>query len=221
MALTVARMGDDPTPDDDGVVQAVIDKILSVGVAGTGPLKGARQIADEHLLQHGDPEKAIDKLIATHARLVGATGFATGVGGLLMLPVSISTDITVFYAMSARCAAGVAHLRGHDIDSDEVRSIVLLTLIGSAGTAVAGEMGVQIGNKAATAALKKLPGKALIEINKKVGFRLITKFGEKGVINLVKVIPLIGGGVGATVNVAAMRTIGGYAKHNFPALAAA
>jgi len=208
-----------PTPEDnDGVIQAAVEKVLSLGVEGAGPLKGARQIAEEHLKQHGDPEKAIDKLIATHSRLLGASGFASGVGGLFMLPVTIPTDVTVFYTMSARCAAAVAHLRGYDIDSDEVRSVVLLTLIGSAGVAVAAEMGVQVGTKAATAALRNLPGRVLVEINKKVGFRLFTKFGEKGVINLVKVIPLLGGGVGATVNVASMRSIGGYAKRNFPAV---
>lgn len=219
--MTVALRDNDSEPMDDGVIQAAINKILSLGVEGAGPLKGARQIAEEHLKQHGDPEKAIDKLIATHTRLLGASGFASGVGGLFMLPVTLPTDITVFYTMSARCAASVAHIRGYDIDSDEVRSIVLLTLIGSAGVAVASEVGVQIGTKAATAALKKLPGKVLIEINKKVGFRLFTKFGEKGVVNLVRAIPLVGGGVGATINVASMRSIGRYAKHNFPAIAPA
>lgn len=48
--------------------------------------------------------------------------------------------------------------------------------------------------------LQQVPGKVLIEINKKVGFRLITKAGEKGAINLVKFIPLVGGVVGATID---------------------
>ena len=140
----------------------------------------------------------------------------TGLGGVFTLPVTIPTDIAVFYALSARCAAGVAFLRGHDINSDEVRSVVLLALLGSAGAAVAAEVGAEIGTKAAMAALRKLPGSVLIAINRKVGFRLLTKFGEKGVVNLVKVVPLAGGGVSAGINSIAMRTIGRYAKRNFP-----
>jgi hypothetical protein len=68
------------------------------------------------------------------------------------------------------------------------------------------------------AALKKLPGKVLIEINKKVGFRLVTKAGTKGVVNLGKLVPFVGGGVGATVNAVGMRTVATYAKSNFPTI---
>lgn len=196
--------------------QALIGKILSLGVDGVGPLKSAEQIAEEHLAQYVDPDVAIRKLIDTHTRLVCATGFATGLGGFMTLPVAIPTDVTVFYAMSARCAAAVAHLRGYDIQSDEVRSVVLLTLLGAGGAAIAAQAGVQVGNKAAMAALHKVPGRVLIEINKKVGFRLVTKFGEKGVVNLVKLVPAAGGIAGASINGLAMRTAGQYARSNFP-----
>jgi hypothetical protein len=77
-------------------------------------------------------------------------------------------------------------------------------------------MGIKLGEKAAMSALKALPGRVLIEINKKVGFRLLTKFGQKGVINVVKFVPLVGGMIGAGVNVSAMAGVGKYAKRNFP-----
>lgn len=199
-----------------GPAEAVVDKILSLGVDGLGPFKGAEAVAEEHLRQYGDPNIAVKRVIRTHTRLVAATGFATGLGGVFTLPATIPTDITVFYALAARCAAAIAHLRGYDVRSDEVRSVVLLTLLGSAGAGVAAETGAQIGTKAAMAGLHRLPGSILTAINKKVGFRLLTKFGEKGVINLVKIVPLVGGGVGAGVNATAMRTVGTYAQKNFP-----
>ena len=202
---------------DGAAMERVVGAVLSRGIDGFGPLKGAEQFADEHLAQHGDVETAISRVIATHTRLVAASGFATGLGGPLTMPVTIPTDVAVFYAMSARCVAAVAHLRGYDTASDEVRSVVLLTLLGAGGASVAAEFGATLGTKAAMAALKKLPGRTLIEINKKVGFRLFTKFGTKGLINLGRWIPVVGGGVGAGVNVAAMRTAGRYAKTNFPA----
>ena len=53
------------------------------------------------------------------------------------------------------------------------------------------------------------------EINKKVGFRLLTKFGEKGVINLGKAIPVIGGLIGGTLDAVSTNTIGNTARDTF------
>jgi hypothetical protein len=60
-------------------------------------------------------------------------------------------------------------------------------------------------------------GRALLEINKKVGYRLVTKAGELGVINLSKLVPLVGGPIGATVDGLSCRTIATYALRTFPA----
>lgn len=194
---------------------AVVSKVVSMGIDGLGPLTDARSVADKHLKQHGDVERAITRLIATHVRLVSATGFASGVGGAFTMPVAIPADITLLYAYAARCSAAIAHLRGYDTDSEEVRSAVLLSLLGSAGAGVLTDIGIQVANKSAVAALKQLPGRVLIEINKKVGFRLFTKFGTKGVVNLSKMVPLAGGGVSAVMNVATMRSVGRYSKSTF------
>lgn len=199
-----------------GNALALIEKVLSVGVDGAGSFKGARKIADEHLAQYGSREVAISRLIATHQRRVGVSGFVLGLGGLPTVPVTIPADVITFCILCGRCAGGVAHLREHDIDSEEVRSVILLSLLGASGATVASAVGIQLGGKSATVALKALPGRVLIEINKKVGFRLLTKFGQKGVINVVKFVPLVGGVIGAGVNVAAMAAVGKYAKKNFP-----
>ncbi|MFN5980296.1 MAG: hypothetical protein ACK45W_13510, partial [Pseudanabaena sp.] len=55
-----------------------------------------------------------------------------------------------------------------------------------------------IGTKVCQNLIKRIPGRVLIEINKKIGFRLITKAGEKGVVNVMKMLPLVGGVVGGT-----------------------
>ncbi len=40
-----------------------------------------------------------------------------------------------------------------------------------------------------------------------MGFRFITKFGEKGVINLGKIVPVVGGIIGGGVDVASTSVI--------------
>lgn len=64
-------------------------------------------------------------------------------------------------------------------------------------------------------ALKKLPNKILVKINQKLGFRFITKFGEKGIINLVKVIPVLGGGINSAFDGVETRFIANRAIKNF------
>ena len=43
---------------------------------------------------------------------------------------------------------------------------------------------------------QKISGKVLTKINQKVGFRLVTKFGTKGIVNLGKLLPGVGAAVG-------------------------
>ena len=119
--------------------------------------------------------------------------------------------------MAARCVGAIAHLRGCVIDSDDVRSMVLLSLVGAAGAGVLAQVGVGAGNGTAVSALRQLPGHVLVTINQRVGFRLFARFGETGVVNLARAVPLVGGGVGAGVNVVAIRTIARYARRSFPA----
>lgn len=46
-----------------------------------------------------------------------------------------------------------------------------------------------------------------MKINQRIGFRFITKFGEKGIINLGKMVPLVGGVVGGGMDVASISIV--------------
>lgn len=210
---------DDPTRFERLTSKAleVSNKISNVGVGGMGAWKGSVQVAEEHLAKHGDVEKAIERLIATHVRITSSTGFLTGLGGLIALPVTLPADFTTLWITQARLAGAIAHLRGYDVRSDEVRSVVLMSLIGSSAAEALAQAGVQIGTKSAISAIKQVPGRVLIEINKKVGYRLITRAGTKGIVNLTKLAPIVGGVVGGGVNFTSTRVAGSWAKKNFPA----
>ena len=55
------------------------------------------------------------------------------------------------------------------------------------------------------------------ELNRRVGYQLVSKAGEKGVINLTKLVPLVGGPIlGAAVDGVSCKTIAGYAMRTFP-----
>lgn len=55
----------------------------------------------------------------------------------------------------------------------------------------------------------------LTRIHQAVGFRFITKFGEKGIINLGQMVPVIGGVIGGGVDLVTTKTIANNAYRLF------
>ncbi|MCX6406293.1 MAG: EcsC family protein [Propionibacteriales bacterium] len=205
-------------PTDDGLVLRTAHKVVQMGRTGGGPFKSAQAVAHECLLAaNGDVEEAVRRAIKIHVRYATTAGGATGLGGVAALPLQLSAGLASSYVINARMTQTIAHLRGYDVDSDEVQTVVLATLLGSSGAAAVQKTGIEIGNKTLLAAVHKVPGRVLIDINKKVGYRLFTKAGEKGVVNLTKLVPFVGAPIGATAENLTTRTISRYALRNFPA----
>lgn len=206
----------EPENDEGGMI-SLVRAVLAQGVDGVAGIASSAQLAAQYRddPSYGSLDERVDALIRWEASRSFGTGFVTGLGGLITLPVAVPASLFANWFLQARLAGAIACLYGYDTSEERVRTTVLLSLIGDAGREVLKGAGVQIGNKVAANALKALPGKVLIEINKRVGFKLFTKAGEKGVINLVRVVPLAGGVVGGAVDGAACVAVGRAAKALF------
>lgn len=177
--------------------------------------KSIEELAEDYLAKTISREKAIDKLIGYQTVLCGTNGFITGLGGLLVLPVAISANVAGVIYVQLRMIAAIAHINGYDIYSDQVRTIAYTCLTGSSAANVLKNTGIKIGEKVAINAKKKIPVEVLVKINQQVGFRLVTKFGQKGLVNFGKMIPLVGGVVGGVFDTGMTLTIGNIAKKVF------
>ena len=177
--------------------------------------KSIEELAEDYLAKTNSREKAIDKLIGYQTVLCGTNGFITGLGGLLVLPVAIPANVAGVIYVQLRMIAAIAHINGYDIYSDQVRTIAYACLTGSSAANILKNVGIKISEKMAVNALKKVPGAILIKINQQVGFRLVTKFGQKGLVNVIKMMPLIGGVVGGVFDTGMTLTIGNIAKKVF------
>lgn len=199
--------------------ERLVEQVVDLGIRGGGPLAAAVAVADEHLTSaRGDREEAIHRLVAAHVRLAAASGFVMGLGGAATLPVTIPASMAGLYIIAARMTAGIAHLRGYDVENAGVRSAVLASLLGSAGAATLEKEGIELGGRSVAATLQGLPGRVLVDVDRHVGYRLVTKAGEKGVVNLTKLVPLVGGPIGAAVDGVSCKTIAGYAMRTFTPL---
>ena len=163
--------------------------------------RSVEEMVNDYASKADTPKDAALMLVQNQVLKCGTSGFLTGLGGLITLPVSIPANIGSVLYVQLRMVAGIAKLGGYDIKSDQVQTMVYLALTGSALKDVVKQVGIKFGEKTLQAAIKKIPGKALVAINQRIGYRLITKFGEKGIINLGKAIPLIGGVVGGSIDV--------------------
>ncbi len=200
-------------PTENAAIQ-LINWITERAIDGIPPLCSAENLALEYQIDtsYPDTEERIESLINWETAKNFTSGFITGLGGIITIPVSVPASMGASWIIQARMAAAIAKLAGHDIKSDRVKTFVLLSLVGDACKDVLKDVGIKVGQGFAKAALKNIPGKVLIEINKKVGFRLLTKAGEKGAVNLVKMIPLAGGFIGGAFDGAACRVVGKQAK---------
>lgn len=214
-ALDEAREG---TKQDD-LVSNLIEQLIAFGIDGRGPLKPAREAAEKALkATNGNHEAAIDKVIKEHLKIGAAGGFATGLGGFITMPVALPANIIEFYITATRMVAATAHLRGHDLTREEIRTAVLLTLTGSQTDDILTKAGVSPAAGVATnVVLKNLPHAALMMVNKGIGFRLLRNLGTKAFAKLGKAVPLAGGVVGAGLDTWMLKRIADNAKKEFPA----
>src|SRR5262245_60042159 len=114
-----------------GLTAAFVREALHRAIHGVGPLPPASVAADKQLKEHhGDVHRAIHGVIENHVRYAGAQGFVTNLGGLVLMPVAIPTNVTGLALIQCRMIAGIAHLRGYDLTDPRVRNGVLVCMLG-------------------------------------------------------------------------------------------
>lgn len=157
-------------------------------------------VADEYLNKYKNKETACKKMLDNQIIKCTTSGFITGFGGILTLPVSLPANITSVIYVQMRMIACAAYMGGYDLSSDETRTFIYACLAGVAVNGLIKQASLKFGVKFANVLIKKIPGKVLTKINQKVGMRFITKFGTKGVINLGKMVPGVGAVIGGSLD---------------------
>lgn len=198
-------------------IMKLIDSVVNLSIKGNGPLASAEELANEYIFDENLKTKKdkIDSLIRWQTARNFGTGFLTGIGGYITLPIALPSALFANYYIQARLVASIAIIHGHKIESDRVKTMILLCLIGNSGKDILKDVGLNVSNKISKNMIDKIPGKMLIEINKKIGFRMFTKAGEKGIINFTRILPVVGGVVSGSIDAGACRVVGRYADNMF------
>ena len=189
-----------------------VHEALRRAIHGIGPLPAAAAAADKQLAeQHGDVERAVHEVIENHVRFAGAQGFATNVGGLVTAAVMIPANIAGIALIQCREVAGIAHLRGYDLEDQRVRNAILACMLGEDAVKT-------------LVRKKKLPSTPMgiatapaydphldSVIANEVTSELLTKVaGKRIATSVARKVPVVGGLVGASVDAYATWQVGRY-----------
>ncbi len=195
------------------LTQSFVREALSRAIRGIGPLPPAASAADKQLAeQDGNVERAIHEVIENHVRYAGAQGFITNIGGLVTAALTIPTNVTGLALIECRMVAGIAHLRGYDLEDPRVRNAILVCMLGE-------------DTVRSLVKKKKLPAPPMALatapahdpdldrlISQEVASDLISKVaGKRLAITVARRVPVVGGVVGAGADGYATWRIGRYA----------
>ena len=99
--------------------------------------------------------------------------------------------------------AAIAHMGGHDLQSDRVKSMIYICMAGNGAKELAKEASVKAGEK------------ALRNISQKATGRIAESIGSKGLTKITKAIPFMGGVIGASFDAVTTKIAGDIAKKTF------
>ncbi|MDR5750348.1 MULTISPECIES: EcsC family protein [unclassified Caballeronia] len=187
------------------------DKAMN-GIPGTGT---AEELAEQYMKGSGSVVDAANSLIRWQNTKAATSGFITGLGGLITLPVTIPANVASVLYVQLRMITAIAYIGGHDPRDDRVKALAYACLAGSAAKDILKDAGIAVAQKVAINSIKGISGATITKINQAVGFRLLTKFGSTGVINLGKAVPFLGGIVGATFDSVTTNLVGNVARDTF------
>jgi hypothetical protein len=162
-----------------------------------------------------DPQYDGDKKRMSHEAIWQSTwwsvgsGVLTGVAGGLTAIVGVPTDIAFSLYSQIKLAAALFAIYEIDTNDPANHPLVIAAAAGVSLSELANQLGTQVSKVAIQRALMSIPGRVFAEINKTLGIKLISKAGEKTMVNVAKLMPFIGSVVGGTFNGVMMNACGG------------
>ena len=193
--------------------------LTSIGTDGLPALGfcSSEELANEYIWDdsYESDDDRVSSLIRWETSKTFGSGFITGLGGIVTLPVTIPAALAAAYVVQARLVGAIAKIYGFDLKNDRVKTAILLTLIGGSAENILKNAGVEISKIYAKKLISQLPRQVLIKINHAIGKQIVTKSGTRGIVNLTRMVPLVGGLVGGTVDAVSTRIVGYAAKKAF------
>jgi uncharacterized protein (DUF697 family) len=166
---------------------------------GFGGQAGARALAERTLRTTPDREAAVRRLIRQTTRNAGMIGFASSLGGLAALPVTLPAGVASTLALQLRMVAAIAVIYGHDLDSHDVEMACTACVLYGGAHPLIQKGGIDLAQRIGRGALGQIGG----------------RIGRTGVFRFGRLVPVLGGVAGGLVDAGATRALGFLAQRRF------
>ena len=103
-------------------IMDVLNWSYDKAVQGVAGLDSAYDLADDYLKQEGSLHAQVNSLIRWQNTKAGTSGFLTGLGGIITLPVAIPANVASVMYVQIRMIAAIAHMGGYNLNDDRVKS---------------------------------------------------------------------------------------------------
>lgn len=211
--------GGENSPISETQISELLDLCYEKSLDGVPNVsKSVDELVNDYLSRYDDVNDAARSLINMQLIKNTTSGALSGLSGVLALPLtlaSIPANITNVLYVQMRMVAALAKMGGYDLKSDQVQTMIYVCMTGSAASDLFKEAGMKVAGKLAQGAIEKIPGAVCTKINQAVGFRLVTKFGQTGIVNLGKLVPVAGAVVGGAFDFTSTRVIANVAYERF------
>jgi hypothetical protein len=211
-------------------LQALSGRVVERGV---GPLQGSIGYAEDRLRrarrigrsEEQAREAAIRWIVREAVSAAGTTGFVTGLGGFMAMPVTVPASAAGNFLINARMVGAIAYLRGYTPTDPNVQTMIQLVVAGVGIEKMAAEFGVKVGEKAvekaaikaAWYAIEAVPVVVVDRVGIRAGYLLVARYGtSRTAAALSKMVPILGGLAGGAVDASFTRATGALAKKAFP-----
>lgn len=198
-----------------GSMLQVIDWAYEKALTGLPGFDSAVTLGESYLRQEGTLRQKANALIRWQNVKSGSSGFITGLGGFMTLPVAIPANLASVLFIQIRMIASIAHMGGFDLRDDRVKSLVYACLAGNVAKDILQEIGISIGTRLTAQLIGRISEQTILIINQRIGFQLLAKTGSRGAVNLGKAVPLVGGVIGGSFDIAMTNIIGNVARNVF------
>lgn len=188
--------------------QSIIGWLYDKAVSGIAGIESAEMLAARYLEDaKGDVQLAACNMIHWESIKAGSSGFFSGIGGVVALPVTLPLNVTSVLFLQTRLVAAIACLGQHRLSDERIRALAGLCLCGNAAKALLQELTLQATNRWTTTIMQQVAEKTLA--------LMATRAGLVSVESTIRLVPLAGGVFSGAMDIAATRTIGRIARTTF------